>query len=368
MLSIYVIILILILVWTIVNGFSLPLLKTSSNKELDKNKKVSILIPMRNEERNIAPLIDSLKELTYENMEFIFLNDGSKDRTKELFYEKIEADNRFTLIEGKPLPSEWIGKVHACYQLSKKTTGDYLLFLDADVRVHPRTIERSLQAFSTNTGLVTGFPRYPLKSFLGHLLVPMQHFVVYLHLPVFLANLTTWPAATAAHGAYMMFRRDAYEKAGGHEKVKNSLVEDVHITREIKKNGYQVKLVNNTNTVLCHMYETNKEVWEGFSKNLFPGLGRNPFLVIALVIFYFIFMIFPFPLAIYGIFTLDFLLILPLLLTMMIKLFIDIMTRQKWWLFVVTPFSLFFMVLLMVYSTYLGLSNKGFTWKGRTYQ
>lgn len=362
----YVIILVSLLIWTIINGVSLPLLKSTSIKQI--GSKVSVLIPMRNEEKNVTTLIDSLKELTYENIEFILLNDGSEDHTKELIIKNTAGDSRFRLIDGKPLPSQWIGKVHACYQLSKKATGDYLLFIDADVIVHPETIQRSLNAFSKKTGLVTGFPRYSLKSFLGHLLVPMQHFVVYLHLPVPLANLTKWPAATAAHGAFMMFRREAYDQISGHEVVKHSLVEDVHITREIKRSGFHVKLVNNTNTVLCHMYDTNKEVWDGFSKNLFPGLGRNPFLVLALIIFYTIFLITPFPLAIFGLISHQYFFIVPLLLTMLIKLVIDLMTRQKWWLFVGTPLSVLLMVFLMIYSTYLGVTKRGFTWKGRTYQ
>ncbi|WP_158282149.1 glycosyltransferase [Salipaludibacillus keqinensis] len=332
------------------------------------SSKVSVLIPLRNEQRNVGPLLASLKKLTYENLEFILLDDGSVDNTKELLVKEINGDRRFTIIEGKPLPAKWIGKVHACHQLSKEANGEYFLFLDADVRVHPDTVQRSLHAFSKNTGLISGFPQYPLRSFLGHLLVPMQHFVIYLHLPVVLANHTRWAATTAAHGAYMMFRRDAYERIGGHEIVKHSLVEDVHITREIKRHGFYVKLVNNTNTIICHMYETNKEVWDGFSKNLFPGLGRNPFLVFALIIFYLLMFIFPLPLAIYGAITGNLLLMTPLFFTMSIKLSIDLMTRQKWWLFILTPFSVIFMLMLMVYSMYLGLFRRGFTWKGRTYQ
>ncbi|WP_416149620.1 glycosyltransferase [Salipaludibacillus sp. HK11] len=368
MLSIYLITLTILLLWTILNGLTLPLLKIPKNKPIMFPDKVSVLIPMRNEERNVRPLIESLKKLTYENIEFILLDDGSEDRTKQLSVEMIDGDTRFNLMEGERLPPDWIGKVHACHQLSAKATGDFFLFLDADVRVDPDTVQRSLHAFSDKTGLVTGFPRYPLKSFLGHLLVPMQHFVVYLHLPIVLANLTKWPAATAAHGAYMMFEREAYLKMGGHETVKQSLVEDIHITREMKKNGFFVKLINNTNTVTCYMYETNKEVWQGFSKNLFPGIGRNPFLVSILIIFYTILFLFPLPLAIYGVIIAQFSLLVPLILTMTVKFVIDMMTRQKWWLFIGTPLSVALMMILMVYSMYLSMTKRGFTWKGRIYQ
>ncbi|MGJ9382455.1 glycosyltransferase [Salipaludibacillus sp. CF4.18] len=194
----YLVVFFLLIGWTGLNGISLPSLKTQIKyKELPK---VSVLIPLRNEEENVFSLIDSLKALTYKNTEYIFLNDNSTDNTTSFLHQAIHGDNHYRVIEGKPLPKKWVGKVHACHQLSEAATGDYLLFLDADVRVHPETIQRSLMAFKKDTGLVTGFPNYPLKSILGHLLVPMQHFVVFLHLPILLANKTTWPAATAAHG------------------------------------------------------------------------------------------------------------------------------------------------------------------------
>ncbi|SER47133.1 glycosyltransferase [Salipaludibacillus aurantiacus] len=355
-------------VWVLTNAICLPRLKDDRASSAGLSPRVSVLIPVRNEERNIEGLVQSLKSLSYKNSEFIILDDSSTDATRRLLEKTIGNDQRFTIIEGKPLPDGWVGKVHACHQLAFRSSAGYLLFIDADVRLHPQTIERSLNAVKSDTGLVTGFPRYPVKSFLGHLLVPMQHFVVLLHLPVLLANLTRWPAATAAHGSFMLFRRDAYTSMGGHEKVKNSLVEDVHIAREIKKNGYKVRLVNNTNSVLCYMYETSREVWEGFSKNLFPGLGRNPFIVIGLIFFYFVFFILPLPIAAAGLIQNNLILLFPLLLTMLIKLTVDLFTGQKWWLFSLTPFALLSMILLMIYSSYLGLSQRGFEWKGRTYQ
>lgn len=86
---------------------------------------VSILIPMRNEENNVAPLIHSLARLTYQNVEFIFLNDQSTDDTLLRLKEMIHTLPNASVIEGKELPAKWVGKVHACHQLSRHANGHY---------------------------------------------------------------------------------------------------------------------------------------------------------------------------------------------------------------------------------------------------
>ncbi|WP_147804854.1 glycosyltransferase [Alkalicoccus halolimnae] len=362
----YIIFLFIMLLLTIINGSLMPLLRDKRQSSFTPS--VSILIPMRNEEANVKPLLDSLGHITYRELEILILDDGSTDQTAEKLVEASSKDQRIHLLEGEDLPKGWVGKVHACYQLSKQAKGDFLLFLDADVRVHPNIIDRSLHAFTEKTGLVTGFPQIPLKSLLGHLLVPMQHFLVFFHLPVLLANHTLWDKSTAAHGAYMMFRKKAYDEINGHYSVKASLVEDIHIAKIMKRTGWNVRLVNNTNTVQCFMYETNKEVWEGFSKNFFPGLGRSITIMTAIIIFYSLLFLLPVPIAFLGIYTGELLYFLPLLLTLSIKLAVDLFTRQKPWLFILFPLSIVMMFTILAYSAFLGFSKRGFTWKGRNYQ
>ncbi|MGJ9382456.1 hypothetical protein [Salipaludibacillus sp. CF4.18] len=150
--------------------------------------------------------------------------------------------------------------------------------------------------------------------------------------------------------------------------MKDSLVEDIHITRNINKRGYKALLVNNTNTVRCYMYNTSKVVWDGFSKNLFPGLGRNPFLVVILILFYFGFFVMPLPFAIWGIVTANYMWVLPFICSIIIKGIVDFMTHQKKWLCFFIPFSAMGMITLLCFSTYLGIFKRGFSWKGRTYQ
>ncbi|SER45206.1 glycosyltransferase [Salisediminibacterium halotolerans] len=365
--TLFVSVQLILLLWIIINGLLLPRLDRPV-LTIEETPAVSVLIPMRNEARNIAGCIASCKALTYPNVECIILDDHSTDRTNELLVETIDGDQRFTVINGADLPDGWVGKVHACKQLSEHAKGEFFLFLDADVRFTPDLIEQALSHMKKTAGLISGFPHYPLKGTLAHFIVPLQHMIIFMHLPMPFANWTKWPAASASHGAFMMFRAEAYRAAGGHEAVKNSLVEDVHLTRNIKKAGWYTRLTNPTKTVDCYMYDNDRDVWNGFSKNSFPGIGRRMTLGAALVIFYFLFFVFPLLLLPVSLVSGQMIYAAPFVLSVLMKFSVDLVTGQKKWLALFTPVSFALLIALLFYSAYLDRSKRGFSWKGRSYQ
>lgn len=367
----YIIILSLFLIWTIFNSFFMPEIK---KQRIHHNKLVSILIPLRNEEDNVMELITSLKKLTYQNLEFYLLDDQSSDRTSLIIKSLISNDKRFTLLYGTVLPQGWTGKVHACNQLSKKAKGDYFLFLDADIRLNPDVIQSVIHMLDKQKGhLITGFPRFPVQHLLEKWLVPMQHFLIYFHLPLLLANYTQMSSAAAAHGSFMLFERQAYFTIGGHETIKNSLLDDVHLARIMKKQGYKVILLNITSFVTCYMYKSNKEVWEGFKKNTFIGIGRSRFLAIILISFYFCFYIFPGLLVVYEVYNLlvkDYITIfniLPYILIVSQKGFVDRKTKQNASISFAMPIIATFFISLLISSMESSIMKKGYMWKGRKY-
>ncbi|MBF6633108.1 MAG: glycosyltransferase, partial [Planococcus sp. (in: Bacteria)] len=122
--ALYIAIHLAFLGWIIINRLFLPALP--KQPELSGRPLVSVLVPMRNEERNVEVLIKSLKNSSYDQMEFILLNDQSTDGTQKELERTIEGDSRFTILQGKELPEGWVGKVHACHQLQQAASGDYL--------------------------------------------------------------------------------------------------------------------------------------------------------------------------------------------------------------------------------------------------
>ncbi|MCM3610079.1 glycosyltransferase [Planococcus sp. MERTA32b] len=354
------------LIWTIFNSLFMPPLP--KNPAVSGDPLLSVLVPMRNEERNVKPLVASLKHSTYPNIEFIILNDQSTDRTQQLLEAATSGDSRFTLLQGVELPAGWVGKVHACHQLQKAAAGELLMFVDADINFKPEAFEQSIALMQQKKAKsLSGFPAFEVAPFLSKLLVPMQHFVVFFHLPLGLANYASFPAATAAHGAWMLFDRRTYDEIGGHRSVQNSLVEDVHISREIKKGGHRMLLANITESVSSKMYDTNKEVWEGFLKNSYTGIGRSPVMAILLTLFYVSFYSFPLVLAVIGIFMLEPLFFLPYVLVFLQQLYVMIRTRQNPLLAFLVPLQAGAMIAVLLHAMQKSRSKQSYSWKGRNY-
>lgn len=365
--AILLVIAIVLNVWTLVNSFFLyPL---SRETTVEEEPLVSLLVPLRNEADNVDGLMDSLQSLSYSNLEILLLDDHSEDGTYEKLMKRTSDYSMFTVLRGKELPEGWNGKVHACHQLSQAANGAYYLFLDADARVHPHVIQQTLHTMKKKqAAMLSGFPTYPSHNFLSHMLVPLQHMVVLLHLPLFIANRSTKPLFTAACGIFIMIEKDAYDTIGGHASVKGSLVEDVHIAREVKKCGYKMILANITGSVLSYMYDTSKETWDGFKKNLFTGIGRSTIMVLFLTLFYTIVFLLPGGYAMAAFITGDFSLLLPYLLTVAFKMYVDVRTGHPLWLAFLMPVSALLLICMMMASMFVHKRGKSYQWKGRSYQ
>ena len=354
------------LLWTVVNSMflpSLPKVYETKNPPL-----VSVLIPMRNEERNIETLTTALKASLYPNLEFIILNDQSTDRTAFLLEQHTANDPRFTVLHGKELPPGWVGKVHACHQLQQHAKGRFLLFIDADIRFSSQAIGQSLALLTQRKAkLLSGFPAFDVPPFLSKLLVPMQHFVVLFHLPLAAANHMNFPAATAANGMWMLFERSGYDAIGGHAAVHDSLVEDVHIARRVKAAGEKMLLANITGSVRCRMYETNHDVWEGFLKNSYSGIGRSPLLAAGLTAFYSIFYILPLFLTIYALISANPVYAIPYGLAVLQQGYVMARTRQHLYLAPLIPLQAAAMIAVLLQSMWKSWRKKPYSWKGRLY-
>ncbi|KGP72221.1 glycosyl transferase family 2 [Pontibacillus yanchengensis Y32] len=353
--------------WVVINPLWLPALHSYTNYS-GNNTTVSVLIPLRNESKNVPGLIASLRNVNYEKLEFILLDDQSSDDTKSLLLQYTYGDSRFTIINGKQLPEGWNGKVHACHHLSNHSNSEVMFFIDADVRIEPTTIHHTLALMENqHASMVSGFPTYR-DSKLVQFLVTMQHFVIHLHLPLFFANHTTRQATTAACGQFIAIKQATYKKIGGHEAVYNSLVEDVELGRLVKKHGERMILANITKLVSCFMYDTIQEAWEGFTKNIFIGIGRSKIGAVGLSIFYAIFYISPFLLAIYAVLNQQWMFLLPLVLTILQKGIVDIRTRTSPFYSLGMPLSAAMLIGVLWTSMYKAITGKAYVWKGRSYQ
>lgn len=235
---------------------------------------VSILIPARNEERSIAAAIESAMETRGVNFEIVVLDDQSTDRTAEIVRQLSLRDERVRLVHSSPLPEGWCGKQHACYQLAQVATHDWLLFIDADVRIAPDAAAR-LATFASDHGteLLSGVPRQETGTVLERLVIPLIHFLLLGYLPLAAMRRMTHPALGAGCGQLFLARRTAYEAVGGHAAIRVSMHDGVTLPRAFRRAGFRTDLCDATDLAVCRMYRSAGELWRGLAKNAGEGLG-----------------------------------------------------------------------------------------------
>lgn len=285
-------------VFTLVHLIFLIIVKinTSLAKELKDTTeifpKVSVLIPMRNESSHVNEIIQAFMKQNYPNFEVLILDDHSTDDTWLKLISMQWMYPHILLFKGKELPEKWLGKNFACAQLAEKAHGDILLFADADVLPEPHAIMASVAALQKNKlDFLSAFPEQILLTQTEKQIVPFMDFFLYTFLPLPLVRHTKIPAFTAANGQWMVFTKEAYEKTGGHTFVKNKIIEDMALAREIKKKGLTMDVYSGINSLRCRMYENAEQVKAGFGKNAFAAAGysvSNMLLFLALAILLFL--------------------------------------------------------------------------------
>ncbi len=247
---------------------------------------ISVLIPARNEANNICSLLSDISYQNYPNIEILVYDDLSEDNTGELVKSCIERDGRIRLIGGKPLPAGWLGKNHACHQLALEAKGEYLLFLDADVRLRPSLLHNSFAHMKHHRlDLLSIFPVQEMCSLGEKITVPVMNWVLTGLLPLILTRISSRPSLSAANGQFMLFSTESYKKHMFHFSLKNSPVEDIGIFRLMKRLGYRTNTLLSNGDISCRMYGTWKEAVTGFSRNVAEYFGGSipPALIFALL-------------------------------------------------------------------------------------
>jgi chlorobactene glucosyltransferase len=262
---------------------------------------VSVLVPARNEERNLDACLASLAAQNYPQYEVVVLDDRSSDRTWEIIQRWASASPRIRGVRGGDLPQGWVGKNFACHQLFTHAAGELLLFTDADTVHSPESIRSAVTAMrQSQADLLSLLPRLRLESVWEKVVMPMLHFVTFGFLPFPLVHHTTSPKLAMANGQFMLFRRNAYERIGGHEAVKDALVEDVWLARRIKQFRLRLRVMDGRHLLETRMYTSLREIWSGFSKNLFPGFSFSLTAIIGVMLFNIATSIVPFVLLPYA--------------------------------------------------------------------
>lgn len=235
---------------------------------------LSVLVPARNEQENIAATLDSVLASHSVDFEIVVLDDHSTDRTAEIVREIAMRDARVRLEPAPVLPPGWCGKQFACFTLAQRARYSLLVFIDADVRLAPDALER-LGTFMESSGadLASGVPGQQLGTFSERVLLPLIHFILLGFLPMYLMRWTRLPAMSAGCGQLFIARREAYQKCGGHSRLRRSLHDGIKLPRVFRRAGLRTEVFDATDLASCRMYQTHRETWRGLGKNATEGLA-----------------------------------------------------------------------------------------------
>lgn len=268
---------------TLFNFISNPKITKVSHQYHDL---VSVLIPARDEEKNILTLLQSIKNQDYKNIEVLILDDHSSDKTYNICTEFASQNPAFRIVKGKELPQGWLGKNFACYQLAQQAKGKYLLFLDADEEVYNGLINSAIYRTKIHKlALLSLFTNQVMVSFGEKFVVPLMHFMLLNLLPLRLIYLSENPAFAAASGQFMFFDAEKYHQHQWHQKVKNQVVEDVEIMKCVKQQKLKGEGLLANGLIRCRMYNSYEEAVYGFSKNFLAPFNYSIITFLLYVVF-----------------------------------------------------------------------------------
>jgi len=335
---------------------------------------ISVLVPARNEENNIRACLKSLQQQDYPSFEIVVLDDNSTDHTSEIVNAMAARDSRIRVIRGQPLPDDWAGKPFACYQLAQHAIGQYLLFVDADTTHAPHMLRSTLAlALEEKSDMLSGFNHQIADTFPQKVVMPVMNFILLGWAPLWLLHKSKKPLPSVAVGQFLLFNRDFYWRMGGHQVVKNRVVEDIWLGIEVAKHGGRHIAVDLSTVTSCHMYHSVKGMWDGLGKSIYAVIAAMPLGIVAVVSIAAMCYFAPYYFLVHGLLTgnepvLSFLLVIAQVGIMLImRWMLDSHYREPGISMWLHPFGLLFYLLDVVYTGLRWLNGSPVTWKERSY-
>jgi chlorobactene glucosyltransferase len=244
---------------------------------------VSIVLPARDEARNIRACVESLLAQDYPAFELIVVDDASSDATPRVLEEIARTHaraGRMRVVRLDSLPPGWAGKPHALDAGATRARGEWLLFTDADTRHEPAALRTAVsQARAGGADLFSLLTAQELPDFWGRVIMPIAFMGITALYPERAVNDPRSEVAIA-NGQYLLIRRAVYEVIGGYAnpELRGTVVDDRDLARQVKRRGYRLVVADGRALVRTQMYHGLREHWRGWSKNAYAGNPGGPLL------------------------------------------------------------------------------------------
>lgn len=341
---------------------------------------VTIMVPARNEEKNIRECLESLGRQDYPNYEIIVVNDRSTDRTAAIVEEIQRSHRNVNLIENSELNEGWSAKNFALYRGVQDAKGIWYLFTDADTRHHPKCLSQAVNyVMDKKVDMLTILPTLETRTFWEKLVQPIAAAVLLLSFPIKKANNSRQKIAIA-NGQFILIKKESYFKFGGHKGLKEHLLEDVAMAKAVKHGGDVLSVVIGPELYRTRMYVNFLEIWTGWTRIFFYIYDKNFWRILANAASIFLFSLLPVAVFLYSGLALAIMkevstrALLLLVVSALQILAIRLATfrycqvsRASTLCSILNPFGFAIVIGILLNAIRTIFSKKGITWKGTNY-
>ena len=318
----------------------------------------SLLVPCRNEAENATELVASLGALDHPNFEVIFIDDNSTDGTGDLLRQAIASRAYMKVISGAQLLDGWMGKPWALSQGLTHATRDYIVTIDADVRLEPHALS-AMDAVLQRTGsdFLSPYPCQEAVSLSERLIQPLLQWTWMTTVPLRLAMQSSRTSLAVANGQFLLVKKSALIACGGFATIKSSVLDDIDLARVLIHGGFRGGVCDGSTIASTRMYSSFREIRAGYGKSMSTGFG-GVFGSLALIFVMAVSGILPFIGSIAG----SAIATASLLMVIASRLVSAISSRSLLIDALLHPISALLFIYLLVYSN---LFHSKITWKGR---
>ena len=263
---------------------------------------VSICIPARNEAENIGACIRAALKSEWPEFEVVVVDDRSTDETADVARSAAAGDPRVHIVSGTEPPAGWAGKPWAVARAAGEARGQILAFVDADVRLAPEALRALVpEMVRRDVRLISAYGTWTLHSFWERVLIPTVGWLIRGAVDLDAVNDPGNPAAFA-NGQLIMVERPTYDSFNGHAVVKDQVLEDVRLAEQFKRRGHSIAMVVAPWAFTVRLYENLGQIMNGYTKNLYEGMGRRPSMALGAVLFVFVGALLPWLMVSTGVF------------------------------------------------------------------
>lgn len=328
---------------------------------------VSLLFAARDEEEKLPAALATLAKLDYPRLEIVGVDDRSRDASGKILDEFARGNKRFRAIHISELPHGWLGKTHALQKAYENSTGEWMLFTDADVRLAPDVLRRAITlARERDLDHLTLFGDVEMKGFWES--VTITFFGMAFHIatiPHRIGNPTS--GAYAGVGAFQLLKRSTYEASGTHRRLAMDVVDDMKLGKIVKQAGFRSGIGVAQDAVVVRWHAGIGNLIRGVTKNFFAGLSYRPTLVILVIVAALLMNVAPLVVVFAGHGWVRIFAIIAVIIALCFHVGVDIVMRASPLYALTYPLGSLLICYMLLRSMSVTLWNGGVTWRDTFY-